>query len=44
MRHLSEDQVERTRGSGGFFEDKQLTYRELNSRSNQPVHHLQQLG
>jgi len=27
------------RGSGGGFEDKQLTYRELNSRSNQLAHH-----
>lgn len=26
------------------FADKQLTYRELNSRSNQLAHHLQQLG
>jgi len=42
--HLFEDQVERTRGSGGGFEDKQPTYRELNSRSNQLAHHLQQLG
>jgi natural product biosynthesis luciferase-like monooxygenase protein len=27
-----------------FFEDKQLTYRELDQRSNQLAHHLQELG
>ena len=40
-----EEQVERSPSSiAVVFEDKQLTYRELNSRSNQLAHRLQKLG
>jgi amino acid adenylation domain-containing protein len=42
---MFEAQVERTpEAVAVVFEDKQLTYRELNSRSNQLAHHLQKLG
>lgn len=42
---LFEQQVEQTPDAIALvFEDEQLTYRELNNRSNQLAHHLQQLG
>jgi amino acid adenylation domain-containing protein len=43
--HLFEAQVEQTPDAlAVVFEDKQLTYRELNNRSNQLAHYLQKLG
>ena len=45
IHHLFEEQVERTPLSVAVvFEDKQLTYRQLNSRANQLAHHLHKLG
>ena len=45
IHHLFEEQVERVPDAIALiFDDKQLTYRELNSRSNQLAHHLQKLG
>ncbi|HEY9901691.1 MAG TPA: amino acid adenylation domain-containing protein, partial [Candidatus Sericytochromatia bacterium] len=45
IHHLFEEQVERVPDAiAVIFEDKQLTYRQLNSRSNQLAHHLQKLG
>ncbi|MCA1993235.1 MAG: amino acid adenylation domain-containing protein, partial [Coleofasciculus sp. S288] len=42
---LFEAQVEKTPDAiAVVFEDKQLTYRQLNNRSNQLAHHLQKLG
>ncbi|MBD2016401.1 amino acid adenylation domain-containing protein [Microcoleus sp. FACHB-53] len=42
---LFEQQVEQTPDALALvFEDQQLTYRELNHRSNQLAHHLQKLG
>ncbi|MEW6497398.1 MAG: amino acid adenylation domain-containing protein, partial [Cyanobacteriota bacterium] len=42
---LFEAQVEKTPNAiAVVFEDKQLTYRELNNRSNQLAHYLQKLG
>jgi amino acid adenylation domain-containing protein len=42
---LIEDQVARTPDAVAVvFEDRQLTYRELNARSNQLARHLQKLG
>ncbi|QLE40496.1 amino acid adenylation domain-containing protein [Nostoc sp. C052] len=42
---LFEEQVERTPDAvAAFFENQQLTYRELNNRANQLAHYLQQLG
>ena len=42
---LFEQQVEQTPDAIALvFEDEQLTYRELNHRSNQLAHHLQKLG
>jgi amino acid adenylation domain-containing protein/thioester reductase-like protein len=45
IHHLIESQVERTPDRIAItFEDKTLTYRELNSRANQLARHLQVLG
>ena len=45
IHQLFEEQVERTPDATAvIFEDKQLTYQELNRRSNQLAHHLQKLG
>ncbi|HEY9741578.1 MAG TPA: amino acid adenylation domain-containing protein [Coleofasciculaceae cyanobacterium] len=45
IHQLFEQQVERVPDATAvIFEDKQLTYRELNSRSNKLAHHLQKLG
>jgi len=45
IHHLFEAQVERTPdGVAVVFEDKQLTYCELNRRANQLAHYLQALG
>jgi len=45
IHQLFEAQVELTPNSiAVVFEDKQLTYQELNSRSNQLAHHLRKLG
>jgi non-ribosomal peptide synthetase component F len=45
IHQLFEEQVEKTPDAIALiFEGKQLTYRELNSRSNQLAHHLQKLG
>ena len=45
IHQLFEAQVELTPNSiAVIFEDKQLTYQELNSRSNQLAHHLRKLG
>lgn len=45
IHQLFEEQVERAPDAIALiFENQQLTYRELNSRSNQLAHHLQKLG
>jgi amino acid adenylation domain-containing protein/FkbM family methyltransferase len=45
IHELFEAQVERSPNAVAVvFEDKQLTYRELNRRANQFAHHLQKLG
>jgi amino acid adenylation domain-containing protein len=45
IHQLFETQVERTPDAVAIvFENQQLTYRELNRRSNQLAHHLQNLG
>ncbi len=45
IQKLFEEQVERTPNSIAVrFDEQQLTYRELNERSNQLAHHLQDLG
>ncbi|MBD1808186.1 amino acid adenylation domain-containing protein [Microcoleus sp. FACHB-SPT15] len=45
IHQLFEAQVEQTPDAIALvFEDEQLTYRELNNRSNQLAHHLQKLG
>jgi len=45
IHQLFEEQVEKTPDAIALiFEGKQLTYRQLNSRSNQLAHHLQKLG
>jgi amino acid adenylation domain-containing protein len=45
IHELFEAQVERTPDAVAvIFEDKQLTYRELNQRANQLAHYLQKLG
>ncbi|MBD1809019.1 amino acid adenylation domain-containing protein [Microcoleus sp. FACHB-SPT15] len=45
IHQLFEAQVEKTPDATAvIFEDKQLTYRELNSYSNKLAHHLQKLG
>ncbi|WP_199326928.1 non-ribosomal peptide synthetase [Nostoc sp. FACHB-888] len=45
IHHLFEEQVEKAPDAVAVvFEDKQLTYRELNQRANQLAHYLQQLG
>ena len=45
VHQLFEQQVERTPDAIALiFEDQQLTYRELNARSNQLAHHLIDLG
>ena len=45
LHELFEEQVERTPDATAVvFEDKQLTYRQLNERANQLAHHLQRLG
>ena len=45
IHQLFEEQVERTPDAiAVFFQEQQLTYRELNSRSNQLAHYLQKLG
>lgn len=45
IHHLFEEQVERLPDAVAVeFEDKVLTYRELNNRANQLAHHLQKLG
>jgi non-ribosomal peptide synthetase component F len=42
---LFEEQVEQTPDAIAIvFEDEQLTYRQLNNRSNQIAHYLQKLG
>jgi amino acid adenylation domain-containing protein len=42
---LFEQQVQKTSDAVAVvFEDKQLTYRELNTKANQLAHHLQKLG
>jgi amino acid adenylation domain-containing protein len=45
IHHLFEDQVKRTPGAiAVVFEDKQLTYQELDQRANRLARHLQMLG
>ena len=45
VHQLFEDQVERTpEAVAVVFEDRQLTYRELNSRANRLAHYLKKLG
>jgi surfactin family lipopeptide synthetase A len=45
IHQLFEEQVERTPDAPSVvYEDKQLTYRELNARANQLAHYLQKLG
>jgi len=45
IHHLFEEQVERSPDAVAVvFEDKQLTYRELNQRANKIAHHLRTLG
>ncbi|MEG4234725.1 amino acid adenylation domain-containing protein [Microcoleus sp. Pol11C3] len=45
IHQLFEEQVERTPDAVAVvYEDKQLTYRELNARANQLAHYLQKLG
>ncbi|MEK7325169.1 MAG: amino acid adenylation domain-containing protein, partial [Chloroflexota bacterium] len=45
IHHLFEEQVERTPESVAVvYEDRSLTYRELNRQANQLAHHLQTLG
>ncbi len=45
LHQLFEAQVERTPDAVAVtFEDRQLTYRELNSKANQLAHHLQSIG
>jgi len=45
IHQLFEEQVERTPDAiAVFFQDQQLTYRELNNRANQLAHYLQKLG
>ncbi|MCL1472480.1 non-ribosomal peptide synthetase [Argonema antarcticum] len=45
IHQLFEEQVERSRNAIALvFEDKQLTYQELNQRANQLAHHLRNLG
>jgi amino acid adenylation domain-containing protein len=45
IHHLFEAQVEQTPNNVAVvFEDKQLTYRELNAKANQIAHYLQTLG
>src|SRR5688572_12178160 len=45
IHQLFEAQVDRTPDAiAGVFEDRQLTYRQLNARSNQLAHHLRSLG
>lgn len=45
IHQLFEEQVERTPDAiAVVFENKQLTYRQLNRRANQLAHHLQSLG
>lgn len=45
IHQLFESQVEQTPDAiAVIFKDKQLTYRELNSKANQLAHHLQALG
>ena len=45
IHHLFEEQVERTPNAVAVvFENQQLTYQQLNQRSNQLAHHLQSLG
>ncbi len=45
IHQLFEEQVERTPDAVAVvFEDKQLTYRELNNRANQLAHYLEKLG
>ncbi|MHC5831541.1 MAG: AMP-binding protein, partial [Nostoc sp.] len=45
IHQLFEAQVERTPDNiAVIFEDKQLTYHELNARANQLAHYLQNLG
>ena len=45
VHQLFEEQVERTPGAVALvFEDQELTYGELNARSNQLAHHLRDLG
>jgi amino acid adenylation domain-containing protein len=45
IHHLFEEQVERTPDAVALeFEDKQITYRELNQRANQLAHYLMTLG
>ncbi|MDZ7959079.1 MAG: amino acid adenylation domain-containing protein [Aulosira sp. DedQUE10] len=45
LHHLFEAQVEKTPDAVAVvFENEQLTYRELNQRTNQLAHYLQQLG
>jgi amino acid adenylation domain-containing protein len=45
IHHLFEKQVERTPDATALvFEDRQMTYGELNRRANQLAHHLQTLG
>ena len=45
IHQLFEEQVEKTPDATAvIFEGKQLTYRQLNSRSNQLAHYLQKLG
>jgi amino acid adenylation domain-containing protein/non-ribosomal peptide synthase protein (TIGR01720 family) len=45
IHELFEEQVERTPGAVAVvFEDKQLTYRELNEQANQLGHYLRKLG
>ena len=45
IHQLFEEQVERTPDSVAVvFEDQQLSYRELNERSNQAAHYLKKLG
>jgi amino acid adenylation domain-containing protein len=45
VHHLFEDQVELTPDAVALvFEDRQLTYRQLNGRANQVAHYLRKLG